>query len=46
MGEKFLNSDPEQLRNELRLCSDIPLGDPLHSSLANHVHRFDSFQGS
>jgi transcriptional regulator of acetoin/glycerol metabolism len=45
-GEKFLGSNVEQLGYELRLCPDITLGYPSYSSLANHVDRLDSFQGS
>jgi hypothetical protein len=45
-GEKFLGSNAKQLGYELRLCSDITLGYPPHSSFPNHIHRFDSFKGS
>jgi hypothetical protein len=45
-GENFLGSNPEQLLDESRLCPGIALGYPLHSPLPNHVHRFDSFEGS
>jgi hypothetical protein len=44
--ENFLGSNPEQLLDESRLCPGIALSYPLHSSLPNHVHRFDSFEGS
>src|SRR5215472_10397462 len=41
-----LGGDAEQAGNKVSLANGVALTEPSHSSLVDHVHRFDSLQRS